>query len=206
MGVISYNSRFKILNGIQALKLENGNVQNFKTICVYELQIIIFFMFIIIEGELQIVPLVLPASTSFIFESPNEVNDRDPNKSVENNITNLTIDDGETSDVISSEEEYDSDEDRSDLYEDNDALSKDDEGDTIMEEDDRDNDIELNNKKDTYESNEVFLSKFHVIRAGKDMISKEEEERILSLRKEFGYATKWMYAEDDELLPVHIIF
>ncbi|GBC45646.2 P-loop containing nucleoside triphosphate hydrolase protein [Rhizophagus irregularis DAOM 181602=DAOM 197198] len=178
LGVISYNSRFKILNGIQALQLEN-------------------------EGELQIVPLVLPASTSFIFESPNEVNDRDPNKSVENNITNLTIDDGETSDVISSEEEYDSDEDRSDLYEDNDALSKDDEGDTIMEEDDRDNDIELNNKKDTYESNEVFLSKFHVIRAGKDMISKEEEERILSLRKEFGYATKWMYAEDDELLPVY---
>ncbi|GES94897.1 P-loop containing nucleoside triphosphate hydrolase protein [Rhizophagus clarus] len=178
LGVMSYNSRFKILNGIQALKLEN-------------------------EEELQIVPLVLPASTSFIFDMTNEDNDQNPNKSIENNITNLSIDDDQTSDIISSEEEYDSDEDGSHPYEDSDALSKDDEGDTIMEEDDRDNDSEFNNKENFYESNEVFLSKFHVIRAGKDMISKEEEERILSLQKEFGYATKWMYAEDDELLPVY---
>jgi hypothetical protein len=147
----------------------------------------------------------LPASTSFIFEFENEVKDRDPNKSVENNITNLTIDDGETSDVISSEEEYESDEDGSHPYEGSDAMFMDDE-DTIMEEDDRDINNELDSKEDSYKSNENFLSKFHVIRAGKDKISKEEEERILSLRKEFGYATKWMYAEDDELLPVHIIF
>ncbi|RIA90458.1 P-loop containing nucleoside triphosphate hydrolase protein [Glomus cerebriforme] len=188
LGVLSYNSRFKILNGIQALKLE--------------------------DGDPQIIPLVLPTSTSFIFESADEtvnINDRDSNKSVENNEQIVTFSDGESSDVIYSnsdeeymeeyEEEYDSDddEDGNHLYEGIDALIIDDEGDTIMN---MDNDNELENKKDLYESSEAFVSQFHVVRTGKE-ISKEEEERILSMQKMFGYATKYMHAEDNILLPVY---
>src|SRR4051794_17347471 len=123
-------------------------------------------------------------------------------------VTILNLSDGETTDVISSDSDQDymdnSEEDDSDQEDESFHEDMDDEGDIVMGEDNKDNNSELENKDD--ESNVPdFLSKFHAIRAGKDTISKKEEERILALQKEFGYATKWMYAEDDELLPVHVI-
>ncbi|CAI2169219.1 16285_t:CDS:10 [Funneliformis geosporum] len=193
LGILSYNSRFKILNGIQALKLEN-------------------------EGP-QIVPLILPTSSSFIFDPiVNDMNDRVSNNTEDNTTVNFDLSDDEASEAISSDSNKDfangsdEDDDYSDREsflsenEDSDALVMDNEGDLIM----RGQRIKKNKKfhlktMDSYEfgNKPELLSNFHAIRIGKDPISKKEEERILASQKKFGYATKWMYAEDDELLPVY---
>ncbi|CAG8673342.1 14207_t:CDS:10, partial [Funneliformis caledonium] len=190
LGVISYNSRFKILNGIQELKLEN-------------------------EGP-QIVPLILPTSSSFIFDPVvNEMKDQVSDKSEDNTAVNFDFSDDETSEAISSDSNKDfangSDEDSDcesflSKNEDSDALDMDDEEDLIMrgQRIKKNNNVHVNNMDSSEFGNKPeILSNFHAIRVGKDPISKKEEERILASQKNFGYATKWMYAEDDELLPVY---
>ncbi|RHZ88595.1 hypothetical protein Glove_22g109 [Diversispora epigaea] len=154
------------------------------------------------EDEQTIVPLVFPkleTPTFSLLQAGHQVsaaNATENSKEIMEADNVGDDDDDAGTDIISSSEDNnyfaESDMDYDDV-----AVNNENDENFVME-DDEDNDSE----GELSQTNEDIKSKFRAIKNG-ETIPEQDITRIVKRRKKYGYLKKWMYMENDELLPVY---